>query len=82
MLFNIFSYFATTCLQCKDGSTLLAPNSQDPRNGDERMTALTIRHSAMTRVEMASPIVSMARMELPGPVERNPFMKVKLGMKK
>ena len=59
-----------------------APNSQEAKRGEERRTARMIRQRAMTRAEIARPMVSIASIELPGPEERNPFMKERLGIKK
>lgn len=60
----------------------VTPKSHDERKGEDRSTALTRRHRAITIADMTRPIVSMAGIELPGPADRNPFMKDRFGMKK
>lgn len=59
-----------------------APKSQEDRKGEERRIALIMRQRAMTMAEINKPMVNMAMILLPGPVERNPFMKLRFGMKK
>ncbi len=44
--------------------------------------ALIIRQRAMTKAEIVRPIVSIANTLLPVPVDKKPFMKARLGMKK
>lgn len=60
----------------------LAPKSQEERKEVERSMALMRRHKAMTSAEIVRPMRSIANTLLPGPVERKPFMKERLGIKK